>query len=92
MNSANWIQAAKVYMDRRVLAMLFLGFSSGLPFGVLAEPMTAWLASSGVDKTTIGLFALVSLPYALKFLWAPIMDRVPLPIVTRLFGRRRGWV
>jgi MFS transporter, PAT family, beta-lactamase induction signal transducer AmpG len=91
-NLPNWMQAAKVYMDRRVLAMLFLGFSSGLPFGVLAEPMTAWLASSGVDKTTIGLFALVSLPYALKFLWAPIMDRVPLPIVTRLFGRRRGWV
>jgi len=90
--SKNWADAAKVYLNRRVLAMLFLGFSSGLPFGVLAEPMTAWLANSGVDKTTIGLFALVSLPYALKFLWAPIMDRVSLPIVTRIFGRRRGWV
>ena len=90
--SGSWFKAAGVYLDRRVLAMLFLGFSSGLPFGVLAEPMTAWLAGSGVDKTTIGLFALVSLPYALKFLWAPIMDRVPLPIVTRIFGRRRGWV
>jgi len=92
MKTRNWLQALNVYLDRRVLAMLFLGFSSGLPFGVLAEPMTAWLAGSGVDKTTIGLFALVSLPYALKFLWAPIMDRVPLPIMTRMFGRRRGWV
>lgn len=88
----NWRAAAGVYADRRVLAMLFLGFSSGLPFGVLAEPMTAWLAGAGVDKTTIGLFALVSLPYALKFLWAPIMDRVPLPVLTRLLGRRRGWI
>ncbi|MDP6259552.1 MAG: MFS transporter, partial [Rhodospirillales bacterium] len=92
MSTRNWIQALSVYLDRRVLAMLFLGFSSGLPFGVLADPMTAWLAGSGVGKTTIGLFALVSLPYALKFLWAPIMDRVPLPVITRMFGRRRGWV
>ncbi len=58
-----WWQAMEVYRDRRVLAMLFLGFSSGLPFGVLAEPLSAWLSESGVTKTTIGLFALVSLPY-----------------------------
>jgi PAT family beta-lactamase induction signal transducer AmpG len=90
--ASNWSDATRVYLDRRVLAMFFLGFSSGLPFGVLAEPMVAWLADSQVDKTTIGLFSLVSLPYALKFFWAPIMDSVPLPIVTRIFGRRRGWV
>lgn len=88
----NWRQAAQVYLDRRVLAMLFLGFSSGLPFGILAEPLSAWLSGAGVSKTNIGLFALVSLPYALKFVWAPIMDRVPLPVITRLLGRRRGWV
>ncbi len=86
----NWRGATLVYFDRRVLAVLFLGFSSGLPFGVLAEPLSAWLASAGVSKTNIGLFALISLPYALKFLWAPIMDRVPLPVVTRHLGRRRG--
>ena len=72
--------------------MLFLGFSSGLPFGVLAEPLTAWLSDAGVQKTEIGLFALVSIPYSLKFLWAPIMDRVSLPVLTRVFGRRRSWV
>ena len=87
----SWAAAAKVYGDRRVLSLLFLGFSSGLPFGVLAEPLTAWLAESQVSKTMIGLFALVGLPYSLKFLWAPLMDRLPLPVLTRRFGRRRGW-
>ncbi len=71
--------------------MWFLGFASGLPFGVLAEPLTAWLAESGVSKTEIGLFALVSLPYSLKFLTAPWIDRMPLPVLTRWLGRRRGW-
>ena len=87
-----WIEASKVYRDPRVLAIAFLGFSSGLPFGVLAEPLSAWLTESHVSKTEIGLFALVSVPYALKFLWAPLMDRLPLPVLTRLLGRRRGWV
>ncbi|MBT6095081.1 MAG: AmpG family muropeptide MFS transporter [Rhodospirillaceae bacterium] len=86
-----WLQSAGVYSNPRVLAFLFLGFSSGLPFGVVAEPMTAWLAESGVTKTAIGLFALVSLPYSLKFIWAPLMDHLPLPVMTRVFGRRRGW-
>jgi PAT family beta-lactamase induction signal transducer AmpG len=89
--SARWREAAAVYMERRVLAMVFLGISSGFPFGVLADPLIAWLQESGVSKTDIGLFALVSLPYSVKFLWAPLMDRLPLPVMTRLFGRRRGW-
>jgi PAT family beta-lactamase induction signal transducer AmpG len=71
--------------------MVFLGISSGFPFGVLADPLIAWLHQSGVSKTDIGLFALVSLPYSVKFLWAPIIDRLPLPVMTRFFGRRRGW-
>ena len=66
-----WAEALAVYADRRVLALLFLGFSSGLPFGVLAEPLTARLVEAGLSKTAIGLFALVSLPYSLKFVWAP---------------------
>ncbi len=87
-----WLAAAAVYRDPRVIAMVFLGFSSGLPFGVLAEPFTAWLFESGVSKTGIGLFTLVSVPYALKPLWAPLMDRVPVPVLSRVLGRRRGWV
>jgi len=89
---SKWLEAARVYRDRRVLAMLFLGFSSGLPAGVLADPLTAWLAESGVSKTAIGLFALVSLPLSLKFLWAPVMDHLALPGLTKWLGRRRSWV
>jgi len=88
---SSWLESAKVYGDRRVLSLLFLGFSSGLPFGVLAEPLTAWLAESQVSKTAIGLFVLVSLPYSLKFVWAPLIDQVTLPWLSRRFGRRRGW-
>ena len=88
----SWLQSVQVYRDRRVLSLLFLGFSSGLPFGVLADPLSAWLVDEGVSKTTIGLFALVSLPYAIKFLWSPVMDKLALPVFTPLFGRRRGWV
>lgn len=86
-----WFDSLAVYRDRRVLAMLFIGFSSGLPFGALAEPLSAWLTGAGLDKTAIGLFALVSLPYSLKFLFAPFADRLPLPLLGRRFGRRRGW-
>jgi len=86
-----WWNAAAVYRDRRVLSMVFIGFSSGLPFGVLAEPLSAWLTDAGVTKTSIGLFALVSLPYSLKFIWAPIMDAVACPGLSKILGRRRGW-
>ena len=86
-----WGRAAAVYRDPRVLAITFLGFSSGLPLGILGDPLTAWLAEDGVAKTTIGLFALASLPYSLKFLWAPVIDRAPFPLLTRWLGRRRGW-
>jgi PAT family beta-lactamase induction signal transducer AmpG len=87
----DWWAAVAVYRDRRVLSLLFLGFSSGLPFGVLAEPLNAWLTDSGVSKTEIGLFALVSIPYSLKVLWAPLVDRLPLPVLGRRLGRRRSW-
>ena len=88
--TSGW-NAASVYRDRRVLVLLFLGFASGVPFGVLAEPLVAWLIEAGVSKTEVGLIALVSLPYSLKFLIAPFIDRLPLPVLTRVFGRRRGW-
>jgi PAT family beta-lactamase induction signal transducer AmpG len=86
-----WIDAAAVYRDRRVLLLTFLGFASGLPFGVLADPLTAWLAEAGCQKTEIGLFSLIGLPYALKVVWAPFADRLPLPGLGRRFGRRRSW-
>ncbi|HEY5720395.1 MAG TPA: AmpG family muropeptide MFS transporter [Gammaproteobacteria bacterium] len=87
-----WLAASAVYRDRRVLAVGFLGFSSGLPLALTFGTLTLWLAELGIDKTTIGLFALAGTPYTLKFLWAPLVDRVPLPWLTRRFGRRRGWM
>ena len=87
-----WWSAATVYRDKRVIAITFLGISSGFPLGILGDPLTAWLQESGLSKTSIGLFALVGLPYAFKFLWAPALDRFCIPIVTDALGRRRGWI
>ena len=87
-----WLEASRGYLDRRIIAMIFLGFASGLPFGVLADPLTAWLAEAGVTKTSIGLFAWLSIPFGIKFVWAPLIDHVRLPVLSRALGRRRGWV
>ena len=87
-----WLDASAVYRDPRVVAVGFLGFSSGLPLALTFGTLTLWLAELGIDKTTIGLFALAGTPYTLKFLWAPLVDRVPLPWLTRRLGRRRGWM
>jgi len=86
-----WLSSCAVYMDRRVLSILFLGFASGLPLALTFGTLSLWLAEVGVSKTTIGLFALMGTPYTLKFLWAPVMDRLPIPYLTRRLGRRRGW-
>jgi MFS transporter, PAT family, beta-lactamase induction signal transducer AmpG len=74
--------------DKRMMAILFFGFASGLPFNLTAATMQAWLTSLHIDIKTIGMFALVGLPYSFKFLWAPILDRFLPP----LLGRRRGWI
>ena len=84
--------ALEVYLDKRVISILFLGFSSGLPLMLVLRTLSAWLQEEGVDKATIGLFAFTFAPYTFKFAWAPFMDRLPLPVLTRLFGRRRGWL
>jgi PAT family beta-lactamase induction signal transducer AmpG len=78
----------KVFTNRRVAAVLLLGFSSGLPLALTAGTLQAWLAVENVDITTIGFFTLAGQPYIYKFLWAPFMDRFAPPI----FGRRRGWI
>lgn len=87
-----WRAALAVYGDRRMAAILVLGFSSGLPLALTGATLATWLATQGVSKTAIGLFALVGLPYTLKFLWAPAIDGLRLPLLTRWLGRRRGWM
>jgi PAT family beta-lactamase induction signal transducer AmpG len=87
----SWRGAAAVYADRRMLVILAMGFSSGLPLLLTLGTLDYWMREVGVDLKTIGLFALAGLPYSFKFLWAPVMDHAPLPPFTRLLGRRRGW-
>lgn len=79
------------YRDARMATLLALGFSSGLPAPLVFTNLSIWLRDEGVSRTDIGLFALVATPYAINFLWAPLVDRMPLPFFTARLGRRRGW-
>jgi MFS transporter, PAT family, beta-lactamase induction signal transducer AmpG len=85
---ANWRHAVAAYTQPRVLQVLALGFASGLPLLLTYSTLSAWLATGGVRRAAIGTFALVGTPYAFKFLWSPLLDRVPPPLP---LGRRRGW-
>src|SRR5436190_14324981 len=78
----------QVFRSRRMAAVALLGFCSGLPFYLTNRNLQAWLTINGVNLTAIGLFSLVGLPYSLKFLWAPLIDRFSLPVL----GRRKGWL
>src|SRR6202041_3654424 len=84
--------ALAVYLKRRVLIILFLGFSSGLPLALSGTTLLVWMTESGVNLGTIGLFALVGTPYTIKFLWAPLIDALNVPLLSRWLGRRRGWL
>jgi MFS transporter, PAT family, beta-lactamase induction signal transducer AmpG len=84
--------ALAVYLKRRVLVVLFLGFSAGLPLALSGSTLLVWMREAGVDLGTIGLFALVGTPYTIKFLWAPVVDALDVPLLSTLFGRRRGWL
>lgn len=88
----SWGDALAVYLHANVLAMLFLGFSAGLPFLLVFSTLTAWLRDVGVEVAAIGFFSWIGITYSIKFIWAPIVDRVPLPVLTRAFGQRRGWI
>jgi PAT family beta-lactamase induction signal transducer AmpG len=81
-----------VYLKPRVLIVLFLGFSAGLPLALSGSTLLVWMREAGVDLGTIGLFALVGTPYTIKFLWAPIVDALDVPVLSSLLGRRRGWL
>jgi MFS transporter, PAT family, beta-lactamase induction signal transducer AmpG len=81
-----------VYLKPRVLVIMFLGFSSGLPLALSGSTLLVWMTEAGVNLGTIGLFALVGTPYTIKFIWAPLTDAVNVPLLARRFGRRRGWL
>lgn len=84
-------KAIETYTDPRIWQILGFGFVSGLPLALTTGTLTYWLAREGVDKTAIGLFALLGVPYAFKYLWAPLLDHLPAPAPFGKLGRRRGW-
>ena len=86
------LDALAVYLKPRVLIVLLLGFSSGLPLALSTSTLAVWLTESNINIATIGLFSLVGLPYTFKFIWAPLIDALDVPFFSRRFGRRRGWL
>ena len=89
---ASFADTLAVYLKRRVLVVMFLGFSSGLPLALSGSTLLVWMRESGVNLSTIGLFALIGTPYTLKFIWAPLIDALDVPVLSRRLGRRRGWL
>ncbi|MDL1861508.1 AmpG family muropeptide MFS transporter [Betaproteobacteria bacterium PRO7] len=87
-----WLDALRVYAEPPVARMLLLGFSAGLPLLLVFGTLSFWLREAGVDRTTIGFLSWVALAYAFKWAWAPLVDRLPLPWLTRRLGRRRSWL
>lgn len=85
-----WWRASQIYFDRRMTVMTALGFSSGFPLLLVFGTLNLWLKDSGISYALIGMFSLVKTPYSFKWAWAPFIDRIKLPLFSRL-GRRRGW-
>lgn len=92
MTKHSWKQSFAAYMRPQVLGMSFLGFSAGLPFLLVFSTLSAWLRDSGITLSVIGFFSWVGLTYSIKVIWAPVVDRLPLPFLTRLLGKRRSWM
>ena len=87
-----WRDVWRVYAELATLRMLLLGFSAGLPLLLVFGTLSFWLREAGIDRTTIGYLSWVGLAYGFKWVWAPLVDRLPIPLLTRLLGRRRSWL
>ncbi len=88
----SWLNDFRVYLEWPCLRMLFLGFSAGLPLLLILGTLSFWLREAGIDRSTIGYLTWVGLIYAFKWMWAPLVDRLPIPVLTPFFGRRRSWL
>src|SRR5215510_11384343 len=88
----SWADTLALYLQPRVLIVMLLGFSSGLPLALSGSTLQVWATEGGVNLRTIGLFAIIGTPYTIKFLWAPFVDALDVPALSRLLGRRRGWL
>ena len=88
----SWRETFATYSHPRVVALLFLGFSAGLPFLLVFSTLSAWLREFGVTRTAIGFISWIGITYSFKFVWSPVVDRVRLPFLTAWLGRRRAWM
>ena len=88
----SWRESYSVFAKPRVIGMIFLGFAAGLPFLLVFSTLSAWLRDEGVTRTTIGFFSWVGITYSIKVFWAPVVDRIPIPWLTKKLGKRRSWM
>ncbi|OTG58917.1 MFS transporter [Acinetobacter sp. ANC 4204] len=90
--SSGWKSAFTAFLDRRALIMLFLGFSAGIPILLIFSSLSLWLGEAGIDKSAVTFFSWAALGYSFKFVWAPLVDELPVPVLTKVLGRRRAWL
>jgi PAT family beta-lactamase induction signal transducer AmpG len=88
----NWRATLASFLHPRVITMLFLGFAAGIPILLIFSSLSLWLREAGVQRAAVTFFSWAALGYAFKFVWAPLIDRLPVPLLTRLLGRRRAWM
>ncbi len=87
-----WKESVAAFFDPRVVTMLFLGFSAGIPLALIFGSLSIWLREAGVERSAVTFFSWAALGYSFKFVWAPLIDKLPVPVLTRLLGRRRAWM
>lgn len=90
--TSGWKSAFQAFLDRRALIMLFLGFSAGIPILLIFSSLSLWLGEAGIDKSAVTFFSWAALGYSFKFVWAPLIDELPVPFLTKILGRRRAWL
>lgn len=90
--TTDWKSAFTAFLDRRALIMLFLGFSAGVPILLIFSSLSLWLGEAGISKSAVTFFSWAALGYSFKFVWAPLIDELPLPFLTKALGRRRAWL
>jgi PAT family beta-lactamase induction signal transducer AmpG len=88
----NWLTTLKAFKHPRVVTMLFFGISAGIPLLLIFSSLSLWLREAGVERSVVTFFSWAALGYSFKFVWAPLVDKLPLPILTKLLGRRRAWI
>ncbi|MFC3901668.1 MFS transporter, PAT family, beta-lactamase induction signal transducer AmpG [Acinetobacter marinus] len=88
----NWGSAFHAFLDRRAIIMLFLGFSAGIPILLIFSSLSLWLGEAGIEKSAVTMFSWAALGYSFKFVWAPLIDEIPVPFLTKTLGRRRAWL